>query len=194
LVLAQGLDQRYSFDNDALIVYSGAFSHYPRNAVSLSRILADYFETTIRVHEYQGHWMHLDPSNQTRMPSNKYPFGLNCSLGQSTIIGDRLWNVESKFRIVIGPVSYADFLDYMPTGDRLVPLAQLVRQYVGIGLEFDVQVILRKEEIPRLVVGDERQPRRLGYNTWLQSRPAMKDADQAVFQRWGLPTRTESIN
>ena len=63
----------------------------------------------------------------------------------------------------------------------LRPFVQLTRAYVGPELDFDVQAILRAEEVPKCKLGRGGIEARLGYNTWLHVRPMERDADQAVF-------------
>jgi predicted component of type VI protein secretion system len=50
-------------------------------------------------------------------------------------------------------------------------------------LDFDVQVVLAKEDVPgiKLAEANGHTPP-LGWNTWLCSKPATKDAENAVFE------------
>lgn len=47
------------------------------------------------------------------------------------------------------------------------------------GLDFDVQVLLRKEDVPEARLGADAPA--LGWNAWLRQLPAERDADQSVF-------------
>lgn len=184
-----GLRNRLTFADEALIYYAGLFAHRPRNAVSLQRMLSDYVAVPVSVHQFQGKWLYLNPTDQTSLASAEAPDGMNASLGQDAIIGERVWSVQDNFRIRIGPLDYSSFCRFMPTGDRLKPLAQLTRTYVGPEFEFDVQPILRARDVPatQLPTGNS-QPPRLGWNTWLLSRPMQRDCDDAVFIDEGYPT------
>ncbi len=98
------------------------------------------------------------------------------------MIGARVWNVTSKFRIRLGPLSYAQFRRFIPSGDALEPVSQLVRQYVGGEFDFDVQPVLRGEEVPWCRLGgNPADAARLGWNTWVRSGPFDRDVDDAVF-------------
>jgi type VI secretion system protein ImpH len=86
-------------------------------------------------------------------------------------------------------VGYADFARFTPRGDRLLPLCQFARTYAGPDLDFDVQVVLKKEEIPACRLGgDGADGSHLGWNTWLFSLPFAADAEDAVFENEGAPT------
>ena len=101
--------------------------------------------------------------------------------------GSRVWDRQSKFRVRLGPMTYAQFIEFLP--DRApVPerktfflLAHLVRLYADPGLDFDVQLVLKAEEVPECqLTGDGTIGARLGWNTWLLTRPASADAEDVV--------------
>jgi type VI secretion system protein ImpH len=103
-------------------------------------------------------------------------------LGASVVIGQRVWDVEGKFRVRLGPLDYAGFRRLMPSGDMLRPLCQIVRTYAGPQFEFDAQVVLRAAEVPCCRLGgDAADPSLLGWNTWVLSAAADHDAADAVF-------------
>ena len=102
--------------------------------------------------------------------------------------GERVWDIQSKFRIRLGPLGYAQFLEFLP--DRAPSparkafflLVHLVRLYVGPELDFDVQLVLRRPRSPSASSDDGPASARLGWNTWLRSRASRRDADDAVFE------------
>ncbi|HEY3968276.1 MAG TPA: type VI secretion system baseplate subunit TssG [Planctomycetaceae bacterium] len=176
-----GLRGRLEINDEAFLYYAGHFSHRPRSAVVLKTMLADFFDMPVEIRQFQGQWLYLRAPDQTRMPAPGLPLGLNARLGLDTIVGDRVWNVESKFRVRLGPLGYREFHDLMPGGRSLRALCQFVRRYVGHEFDFDVQVVLKKEEVPQSQLGAADSPTRLGWNSWLCSRPPDQDAPDAVF-------------
>ena len=181
-----GLRNRMEFDDEAFLYYAGHFAHQPRSAVSLERIVGDYFELPARVSQFQGQWLYLDPLDLSVMPDAARPDGQNNRMGTDLVIGSRVWDVASKFRVRLGPLPYADFRRFIPSGDDLKPLGQLVRQYVGPQFDFDVQPVLRAEEVPWCRLGgDLEDPARLGWNTWVRSGPFDRDVEDAVFSLEG---------
>jgi type VI secretion system protein ImpH len=149
----------------------------------LELIVQDNFRVPAQVMQFCGQWLYLAESDQSALPNAAQPEGQNNQLGISTVVGTRVWDVEGKFRVRLGPVTYAQFLDFMPSGDRLLPLCQLARMYAGAQFDFDVQVILLRDEVPRCQLGrTSAQPARLGWNTWLVSERYHCDAEDAVFR------------
>jgi type VI secretion system protein ImpH len=174
-----GLRRRLEFDDEAFLYYSGHFAHQPRSAVVLQAILGDYFGLPIEVLQFQGQWLQLPAGEQAIMPNGLMPLGRNNQVGISMVVGERVWDVQSKFRIRIGPLTYAQFQRFLPSGDALKPLCQLTRIYVGPELDFDVQLILRADEVPASNVGKRRT--NLGWNSWTRTRAMSRDADDTVF-------------
>jgi type VI secretion system protein ImpH len=178
----RGLRGRLEVEDAAFLYYAGHFSHYPRSASALAGILEDYFGMPVTVHQLQGQWLALGPSEQTRMPSEAHPRGLNISLGVNSIVGERVWDIQSKFRVRVGPLSYDQFRSLMPNGDALVPFCEMTRTYVGPALDFDVQPVLRPEEVPWCKLEDGAVVGAfLGWNTWVRSQPFTTEVDDTTF-------------
>jgi type VI secretion system protein ImpH len=168
-------------DDLALLHYSGFFAHRPRCAVSLEALLRDYFGLDVRVRQFQGQWLRLGAANQSRLG------GPAARLGVDAVAGDRVWDVQGKVRLRLGPLRYARFDEFLP--DRapvparkaLFLLTHLVRLYVGPELDFDVQLVLKAEDVPACRLGGGAAAH-LGWNTWSLSGPAARDAEDAVFE------------
>jgi type VI secretion system protein ImpH len=175
-----GLRGRREVPDEAFLFYAGHFTHHPRSAAGLEQILTDFFALPLRVLQFQGHWLHLESADQTRLPSAGLPRGHNNRLGDDTVVGDRAWDVQSKFRLRIGPLTHAQFRRFFPVGgDRLRSLCELTRSYVGVQFTFDVQLVLRPEEVPCTRLGEEGAY--LGWNTWALSEPFAREVDDTVF-------------
>ena len=167
-----------------LLRYAGLLSQRHRSAWGLQALLEGYFERSVEIQQFQGQWLPLDLTAQTRMGDEDG----NSSLGVNTIAGDRVWDVQGKVRIRLGPLRYHEFLEYLP--DRkpvperksIFMIAHLARFYLGPEIDIDVQLILRRQDVPacRLTDDDATGPR-LGWNCWVVIGTAQKDADDAIF-------------
>jgi type VI secretion system protein ImpH len=171
-------------DDLVLLYYAGLLAHRPRCAVSLERMLEDYFGLPIRVLQFQGQWLQLDPENQSRLSAD----GGNAELGVSVIAGARVWDVRGKIRLRLGPLGYARFLSFLPDqapvpqSKDFFKLTHLVRFYVGPQLKVDVQLVLKHSEIPMCQMHPARTDGpRLSWNCWLTSQPRDRDSEDAVF-------------
>jgi type VI secretion system protein ImpH len=75
-------------------------------------------------------------------------------------------------------LTYTQFRGLMPDGAGLRALGQMTRAYVGPELDFDVQVVLRRAEVPECRL----EAPRLGWNTWVHGEAFTQDVEDAVFQ------------
>ncbi len=150
--------------------YAGRLVCQTRNPEGLQAILADFFSLPVRVETFVGHWLPLSEASRCRLGESPNT-GL---LGVTAVIGERVWDCQYKFRIVIGPMSLEEFQRFLPGSNSLRRLVAWVRNYIGDELLWDVNLILKREEVPPLKLGEETQ---LGWTTWLTSQPLDRDAD-----------------
>lgn len=172
-----GLKGRQTIPDDALLVYAGLIAQRPHSASALEGILRDYFTVPVATRPFVGQWLPLEPDDRSRLGAK------NSRLGTDLVCGDRVWDNQSRFRVRLGPLSFATFRAFLPRGSAWRPLNDLVRFLVGKELDFDVQPVLKKEEIPecRLLSGAAAPPM-LGWTTWLKSGPSPEDATNLVLE------------
>ena len=168
----------------ALLFYAGFFAHRPRCAVSLERLLEDYFGIPVRVVQFQGQWLQLDPESQSRLGTGPG----NAELGINVVAGARVWDIRSKVRIRLGPLTYGRFESFIPDQSpsprrkEFFKLMHLVRLYVGPEIMVEVQLVLKASEIPPCqMLRSRTDGPRLGWNCWSASQPMDRDSEDAVF-------------
>jgi type VI secretion system protein ImpH len=176
-----GHTRRFHFCDDLLLFFAGHFAHTPRNAVSLELMVVSLLHMPAVVLQFHGQWLYLQEEDQSRLPGPNDRNGVANQLGVGVIVGERVWSVQSKFRIRIGPVVYSQFRRLMPVGDLLRPLCQFTRSYAGPELDFDVQVVLKAREVPACQLAHAIETR-LGWNTWLFCGDYPRDAEDVVFR------------
>jgi type VI secretion system protein ImpH len=170
-------------DDLALLHFGGLLAQRPHSAVGLQALLEDYFGLPLQVLQFRGHWLRLDATNQSRLG------GGNSLLGVNVVAGERVWDVQSKVRLRFGALRRPRFDSFLPDRSSVAQrkafflLCHLTRLYLGPDFDFDVQLVLRAADVPwcQLAEGAGLGPR-LGWNTWLCSQPATRDADDAMFE------------
>jgi type VI secretion system protein ImpH len=172
-------------DDLALLRYAGQWARRPRTAAGLAALLSDYFEMPVEVRQFHGQWLQLDPSDQSQLSATC----TNCRLGVNLVIGERVWDVEGKIRIRVGPLNYEQFVDFLPyrgavsRSKAFFLLSHLTRLYIGLTLAFDVQLLLQGDSVPDSMLSDPASPGlRLGWNTWLRSGKLQGCVKDAVFE------------
>jgi type VI secretion system protein ImpH len=165
---APALRERDAIGDFAKLHFAGLLANKARPASGLVSILRAYFKLPLQIEQFVGHWMRLPPEIHSRLGGVD---GGN-RLGASLVLGRSVWDCQNKFRIVIGPLGYDDYRRFMPGGESLKRLLAWVRNYVGLALDWDVRLILKKEQMPPLRLGGAT---RIGWSTWLASAPAQRD-------------------
>ncbi len=174
----EGLRDRQAVPDDAFLYYSGLLAQRPRSAQALRQILADYFEVPVEIEQFSGGWYHLDPDTQCCLSectsdSEKLGFG--------AVVGDEIWNQQSRVRIVLGPLLLERYQDFLPDGSCWEPLRAWTRFFSNEEFDFEVKLILEREQVPACELGaDEADGPRLGWVSWVKSVPLGRDPDDTV--------------
>ncbi len=167
-----------------LLRFAGLLAQRHRNAWGLRALLAGYFNLPVEVKQFQGQWLPLEEASQTRLGDEDS----NGLLGENVMAGDRVWDVQSRVRVRLGPMRYAQFLEYLPD-TAPVPerkafflLCHVARLYLGPVFDFDVHLVLRAEDVPECQLNDDGAAGpRLGWNSWLICAAPDVPAEDAVF-------------
>jgi type VI secretion system protein ImpH len=179
-----GLRNRQPISDDIAFQYAGLFSRRVRTGTDLAAMLNDYFPFAVEVQEFQGNWMFLGPEDRTRLPGGDHRSPSFNQLGVDTMLGDRVWDVQGKFRLRVGPLGYSDYMSLLPGGDVLQQVTQLTRSFVGIEMAFDVELVPEVDELPACRLGGKPpEAPRLGWNTWLHTKSSGEsvNVEGAVF-------------
>jgi type VI secretion system protein ImpH len=183
------LMERSGVDEDLILRFAGFFAARNRNAANLQAMLEEFSGLPVQIELFRGRWLAIPEEDRSRMGR---PQGVQ--LGVNATAGAAIRDFSGGFRVVIGPLGYADYLSLAPGGRNITELFALIRLYVGSALDFDIQVILRKEDIPFCQLGrsgrDAGDPPRLGWNSWARIAPATKDSGDAVIME-RLPARSQ---
>jgi len=171
------LQHRTAIDDETLRFFGGLLAQQHRSAVSLEGMLADYFGLDVDVRQFSGQWLYLEPENQSCLTE-----GGNIQMGYNLVVGERFWDMQGKFRIRLGPLTYRQFVQFLPSGEAFRPLSHLARLYSGKQFDIDVQVVLLAAEVPWCQLTDSAEAgARLGWNTWIRNEDMTNDADDPVF-------------
>lgn len=169
------LCNRDEMPDRAKLHFAGRLSSHMRNAEGLAAIIRSFFNVPIQIEEFVGEWLKLPDSCWCRLGDSPET-GV---LGINTAIGDYVWQCQQKFRITLGPLDYGNYKQMFPGKDSSKRLRALVRNYVGDSMNWDVKLVLKKEKVPCLSLGEDDL---IGLNTWLGERTSEDDADDLVLE------------
>jgi type VI secretion system protein ImpH len=169
-----GLGQDSLRDRDAMpdltkMHFAGLFANQTRHSSGLGAILAAFFTMPVRIECFIGAWLTMPQSDRSALGVDRR----SGVLGQSILLGSSVWSRQNKFRIVFGPLGLADYMRLLPGGQSFRRLIPIVRNYAGDTMLWDVNLVLRAEEVPPTVLGRQG---RLGWTSWLHPRRTGNDA------------------
>ena len=176
---APSLQHRQLLDDHEYLYYAGLLAQQPRSAEGLELMLQDYFGVPVKVEQFLGAWYRLSEDAQCNLDDDESD---SQQLGFGTVVGDEIWDPQSHARIVLGPLRLDQYLDFLPTGTAFKPLRDMVRFYAGDELDFEAQLILRKEETPPCQLGGDGPAPQLGWLSWAKTAPLTADPGQTVLQ------------
>lgn len=161
---------RDAMPDHAKLHHAGLLARQVRNAEGLAAMLAGFLGLPVEVEQFVGHWMELRPHDRTRL-------GRSGALGGGATLGRQVWDRQHKFRLLIGPLSLADYDSLLPDSSAIEALVAAVHNYAGLEYAWDMRLLLRSAAVPCLRLGGGR---RLGYNCWLGRRSSARAADDLV--------------
>jgi type VI secretion system protein ImpH len=177
----RGLQNRLAVPDKPMLRYAGLLAQRPHSAAALAKVISDLFGIPATVLQFQGRWQTLEPESLSTMLAP----GIHNQLGVGAIAGDAVWDPQAMFTLVLGPLTLEDFVSFLPDQPSFEEAQSVTRFFAGDSLLFDIQLVLRGEEVPypRLTdaVKEGTPPPRLGWLSWLKTEEFERDAPDAVF-------------
>lgn len=162
-----GLRGRMDVPDRVLLHHAGQIGQQPRSLHGLERLMRDHFGVRIEAEPLQGGWLELDETQVTRLGAR---LGRNRALGRDTVAGTRVWDQQAGVRLVVGPLEFGRFQDFLPIGRAWAPLLSLFGFYAGTGPDLTVRLRLLPDQVPVSRLKRGAGPR-LGWTSWLTTKP-----------------------
>ncbi len=176
------LRNRLRIRDRALVFYSGLIWQQPRSAMGLERILTDHFQVQFSVKPLLGKWRGIEPDQRTYLGAASS----HAALGQGAALGSRYWDQGGAFGVEAGPLTYSQFLDFLPKGSAYEPLCEWVRFYVGTDHDFKFSLNLLPAEVPESRLGRAQ----VGWTSWLKTRRSEPQGAQVTLRPDRLSEKT----
>jgi type VI secretion system protein ImpH len=175
------LQDRQPVPDYSLAYFTGLLSQRVRSAVAMRDMLRDYFDVPVEVIQFAGAWYKLDRATTSCLERGETTDSERLAFG--AVVGDEVWNEQARVRIRLGPLTLAEYMDFLPTGTAYKPLHALARFYAREEMDFEVQLVLKREEVPGCELGrEDDSAARLGWISWAKSRDMERDPEETVLQ------------
>jgi len=155
---------------------SGHLASATRRPESIVKVLRQYFAVPIRVESHVGHWLPLRPEDRTRLGGRG---GMGAALGVSAVAGSKVWDRQYKLRLHIGPLTLAQYRQFLPGQRSLVELRDWMCQLLGFEMLWDLRLILQGSAVPALGLSGAT-PAALGLTSWLGRKTPHPDRGELL--------------
>lgn len=170
-----GLQQRDRLPDRFKRFFAGRLVNQARNAEGLRAMLQHFLAVPVRVLEFVAEWMVLPEDSHLHLGGGR---SVAC-LGRTTVLGARVWGAQQRFRLRIGPLDREQFNRFLPGGEALQQLVAAVKTWTGDEKAWDVQLVLKRTEVPSTRLG---RSGRLGLTTWSGTRQTDSDAGEVILR------------
>ncbi|MEH6349861.1 type VI secretion system baseplate subunit TssG [Pseudomonas sp. 3JA] len=144
-----------------LLPYLGLLSLRAHSAALIEAVLRYYFKhAELNLEQCIERRVEVLSEQRNRLGS------ANSLLSQDLVLGEQVRDRSGKFRIHISELDWQRFHEFLPIGIGYQPLCSLVRFTLRDPLEYDIRLVLRRQDIRELCIG-EQNICRLGWTSWL---------------------------
>ncbi|MFD2376557.1 type VI secretion system baseplate subunit TssG [Ottowia pentelensis] len=169
--------QRNAVFDDARLHFSGWLARRVHCNEGIEAVIGRYFDAPARLESWVGHWLPIARDERTYLGGNRMGQGRPGAdaaqrLGGGAVLGRQVWDRQHRVRLRLGPLSLARYRQFLPTGSALPALGDWMRQLLGDELQWDSELVLKKQEVPRAAWGRRQATRRAwaGCAGWVSVR------------------------
>lgn len=162
---------RETLSDDTKRYISGHLSARRGSVASLEAVVETITGTKATVDQYVGEWLIIPERDRACMGTAR--------LGVDTTIGERAFSAQSRVRISTARLSFAEYEELLPDGSLFKPLRDAVRHMLGLGMAWELRLVLKVNEIPECALDGNR---RLGWDTWIGTQDRMTDGRELTIE------------
>jgi type VI secretion system protein ImpH len=95
------------------------------------------------------------------------------------VAGSKVWDRQYKLRLHIGPLTLAQYRQFLPGQRSLIELRDWMRQLLGFEMLWDLRLILQGSAVPALGLSNAA-PAALGLTSWLGRKTPHPDRGELL--------------
>jgi type VI secretion system protein ImpH len=153
------------------LAFAGLLSHPVRSAEGLERLLGHYLKRPVRVEQFVGRWMPLPREVRSRLGGGHGGRASSAQLGRSAVLGGAVYDRQHNIRLHLGALDRAAFEALLPGSPAQAAIAALMRHYLGLEFEWELQLEADLAERPAIQLGRGPRAGRLGWTSWMGQAP-----------------------
>jgi type VI secretion system protein ImpH len=164
-----------------LLALAGPLSREARSVSQIEAVVKAWFpDVPIEIEPCLGSWLAIPNDQQNRLGR------ANCRLGQDFSLGNLVFDRACSFGVSIGPVPLETCLRFLPSGDLMGELREVIDELNVDALDYRVDLHIIPAEVPRLCLEGlfSSDQTRLGWTTWLGERPEHTEPISFLISDW----------
>jgi type VI secretion system protein ImpH len=162
--------------DESVAYFATAMGQRPASAVQIARVLSEYFCQPVRAEQFIGAWYDVPDGQQTMLGM------ANAVLGGGAMAGARVWQRDLRMRLVIGPLDREGYESFLPGGKAARALESMLTMFTGVSLEYEVQLVLRAEDVQGARLDEDCGGGRLGWDSFLVTEAQRQDRSDVRYE------------
>lgn len=114
--------------------YASLVAPAVRSMINLETLLGHAFATPMRIVPFRRQWQNIEAGWGCQLGQSEQP------LGNAPMLGSVRWEHQNTALLQIGPMSQEQALNFFPGEAVLARLCRVLRDYLGPGLDFDIEL------------------------------------------------------
>jgi type VI secretion system protein ImpH len=144
-------DAETALDRFLYLRYAPLLASKSRSARGLQVVLEDMFGALgVKIEQFVGHWTLIEKPHRNKLGV------MNHQLGESLTIGRYVYDGTGRFNIIFGPLSYDDYLTFLPGGKRRPILRAVVSTLTRGQQDVMLELHVKTDDAPRWQLGSPR--------------------------------------
>jgi type VI secretion system protein ImpH len=144
-------DSETALDRFLFLRYAPILASKSRSARGLDVVLQDMFGVMgVKIEQFVGHWTLIEKPHRNKLGV------MNHQLGESLTIGRYVYDGTGRFNIILGPLSYDDYLTFLPGGKNRPLLRAVVATFTRGQQDVMLELHVKTDQAPRWQLGSPR--------------------------------------
>ncbi|GLR04982.1 type VI secretion system baseplate subunit TssG [Vibrio hyugaensis] len=153
--------------------FSGIFASPNRSKSALKGMLESLAGCNVRLHEFQGQWLHLSAEDQTRLVSKSMPEGQFAQLSHGASVGAKAWNINAGITIELFPNTAEQVKHLLPNTACMGTIKSLTHDFLGKHKRVKWKLTTQHKHLPQVCIS--KQQGQLGIGSVLTKHKRTKD-------------------
>jgi len=144
-------DAEPALDRFLYLRYAPLLASKSRSVRGLDVVLHDLFGGMgVDIEQFIGHWTLIEKPLRNKLGV------MNHQLGESLTIGRYVYDATGRFKITLGPLSYDEYLSFLPGGHRRPVLRSVVSTFTRGQHDVVLELHVKTDDAPRFQLGSPR--------------------------------------